>query len=89
MELRRVHLFGKRHFGNQPFARCAGGLSQALVEITRTNLVWTGSNVDERLRQAYISFQEMCKLHGIRPMVAPCLCLCCQLIRLAMNAQLS
>ncbi|CAK9108290.1 unnamed protein product [Durusdinium trenchii] len=38
----------------------------ALVEITRTDLVWTGSNVDERLRLAFHSFTRMCKLHGVR-----------------------
>ena len=38
---------------------------QALVEITRSDLVWSGENVDERLQKAYSDFTKICRSHKV------------------------
>lgn len=44
--------------------------SEALLELSKSDAVWPGSNQDERVRQAYIQFTAEYKRHGVSPLDA-------------------
>ena len=44
--------------------------TQALVELSASDMVWSGSSADERLRRAHVDFVKLCRQHKIRSSVA-------------------
>lgn len=54
---------------------------QALVELTRSDLVWNGQNIDDRLRQAFVQFTALCRQHKVRFLLALSLPLNLKIVR--------